>query len=120
MSLLLDIASLICIFGGTILVLATAVGMARFRDTLSRLHSVTKPQTLGLILTVVGALLRLLSGGELTPGNRGDMGALVLVILFALLTAPVVGQRVGRIARREGLVDANHLIRDDTAPRPHA
>ncbi|MFV8395976.1 monovalent cation/H(+) antiporter subunit G [Corynebacterium hindlerae] len=115
MNLLFDIASLVCIFGGTILVLATAVGMARFRDTLSRLHSVTKPQTLGLILTVLGALLRLLGSGELTPGNKGDMGALVLVILFALITAPVVGQRVGRIARREQLYDADHLMRNDTA-----
>lgn len=114
MSLALDIASLVCIFGGTILVLATAVGMVRFRDTLSRLHSVTKPQTLGLILTVVGALLRLLGSGELTPGNKGDMGALVLVILFALLTAPVVAQRIGRLARREQLFDPNYLIRDDT------
>ncbi|MEJ5927698.1 monovalent cation/H(+) antiporter subunit G [Corynebacterium sp. H128] len=115
MSLVLDIASLVCIAGGTILVLATAIGMARFRDTLSRLHSVTKPQTLGLVLTVLGALLRLLGSGELTPGNKGDMGALILVILFALLTAPVVGQRVGRIARRERLYDPNQLARDDTA-----
>ena len=114
MSLFLDIASLVCIFLGTGLVLATAVGMARFRDTLSRLHSVTKPQTLGLILTVIGALLRLLGSGPLTPGNKGDMGVLILVILFALLTTPVVAQRIGRIARREGLFDPDYLIRDDT------
>lgn len=114
MSLILDIASLICIGLGTLLVLATAIGMARFRDTLSRMHSVTKPQTLGLILTVIGAILRLLGSGNLTPGNKGDMGVLVLVILFALLTAPVVAQRIGRIARREGLYDADYLIRDDS------
>lgn len=114
MSLALDIASLICIFGGTILLLATAIGMARFRDTLSRLHSVTKPQTLGLILTVVGALLRLLGSGPLTPGNKGDMGVLILVILFALLTAPVVAQRIGRLAKKEGLFDTDYLIRDDS------
>lgn len=111
---LFDIASLFCILSGTALVLATAIGMARFRDTLSRLHSVTKPQTLGLILTVVGALLRLLGSGELTAGNKGDMGSLVLVILFALVTAPVVGQRIGRIARREGLYDSSQLIRDES------
>lgn len=114
MSLIFDIASLVLILLGTLLVLATAIGMARFRDTLSRLHSVAKPQTLGLILTVIGALLRLLGSGPLTPGNKGDMGVLVLVILFALLTAPVVAQRIGRIAKKEGLYEPDFLIRDDS------
>lgn len=115
MSLVLDIASLACIMLGTLLVLATAIGMVRFRDTVSRLHSVTKPQTLGLILTVIGALLHLLGSGPLTPGNKGDMGVLVLVILFALLTAPVVAQRIGRLAKKEGLYEAEHLMRNDSA-----
>ncbi|MDU0479005.1 monovalent cation/H(+) antiporter subunit G [Staphylococcus chromogenes] len=113
MSLILDIASITCILMGTLLVLTTAIGMARFRDTMSRLHSVTKPQTLGLVLTVIGAILRILGIGGLTPGNKGDLGTLVLVIIFALLTAPVVGQRVGRIARREKLYDATQLSRID-------
>ncbi|AKK04015.1 monovalent cation/H(+) antiporter subunit G [Corynebacterium epidermidicanis] len=113
MSLLCDIISITCIFAGAFLVLATAIGMARFRDTVSRLHSVTKPQTLGLILTVIGAIVRILGRGDLTPGNKGDLGTLVLVILFALCTAPVVGQRIGRIARREQLYDATQLARND-------
>lgn len=113
MNIILDLLSIGCILFGTFLVLATAIGMARFRDTMSRLHSVTKPQTLGIVLTVVGAILRIIAEGALTPGNKGDLGTLLLVILFALLTAPVVGQRVGRIARREQLYDADQLSRVD-------
>lgn len=113
MILILDIISITCVLFGTFLVLATAIGMARFRDTMSRLHSVTKPQTLGLVLTVIGAILRILTMNELTPGNKGDLGTLILIILFALFTAPIVGQRVGRVARREQLYDEAKLSRAD-------
>ena len=114
MSQLLDVASITLVLAGSLLALSAAVGLARFRDTLSRLHAVTKPQTLGLILTISGAFLRVINSEHLGPAERGELGVMVLIVLFALITAPVVGQRVGRLARKEGLYTRDFLSRDDT------
>ena len=115
--LILDTISLIFLFLGSILALSAAVGLARFRDTMTRLHAVTKPQTLGLILAVSGAVLRVLGASDLDAGAAGDLGVLVLIIAFTLITAPVIGQRVGRLARKERLYDAGALSRDDTVTK---
>lgn len=111
---MMNILSLFFLLCGALLALSAAIGLVRFRDTMSRLHAVTKPQTLGLICTITGTILHVLSSEQLGPGERGDMGVLFLIILFALLTAPVVAQRVGRLARKEGLYEESFLSRDDT------
>ena len=58
-SLIADILSLILVISGSLLILAAAIGLARFKDTMSRVHAVSKPQTTGLILTIMGAFIRL-------------------------------------------------------------
>lgn len=88
-----DIISSVLILGGSALALTAAIGIVRFRDTLSRMHSATKPQTLGLLLVLAGAAIQLL-------GNS-DVGMLILTGMFTLITAPVVAQRVGQLAYRE-------------------
>lgn len=57
-SLIADILSLILVISGSLLILAAAIGLARFKDTMSRVHAVSKPQTTGLILTIMGAFIR--------------------------------------------------------------
>jgi multicomponent Na+:H+ antiporter subunit G len=106
----LDVISGVLILGGSALALTAAIGVVRFPDTLSRMHSATKPQTLGLLLVLAGAAVRL----------RGtvDVGVLILSAMFTLITTPVVANRVGRLAYREGniredLVTVDEL-RDDT------
>ena len=109
-----DIISLIFILTGAVLSFSAAVGLVRFRDSMSRVHAITKPQTTGLILTVVGALSRMLGHEDIDVSMRGDMGILFLLILFAMLTSPVTAQRVGRVSRREGLyVEKDTLSRND-------
>ncbi|MCV7192561.1 monovalent cation/H(+) antiporter subunit G [Mycolicibacterium brumae] len=88
-----DIISSVLILSGSALGLTAAIGIVRFRDTLSRMHSATKPQTLGLLLVLAGAAIQLL-------GNS-DVGMLILTGMFTLITAPVVAQRVGQLAYRE-------------------
>ena len=105
-----DLISGLLILGGSALALTAAIGVVRFPDTLSRMHSATKPQTLGLLLVLAGAAVRL-------RGNV-DVGMLVLSAMFTLITAPVVANRVGQLAYREGnmredLVTVDEL-RDDT------
>ena len=93
MNTFLDILAAICILIGSFLALTAAIGIVRFPDTLSRMHAATKPQVVGLVLVLVGAVIRL-------HGNV-DIWMLVLIGLFTLLTAPVIAHSVGRVAYRE-------------------
>ncbi len=97
-----DIISAALILLGATMTLTTAIGLVRFPDTLSRMHAATKPQTFGLLLILVGAMIRL--------GNNVDNGMLALACLFALMTAPVIAHRIGRLVYQEqraqdGLMD---------------
>lgn len=113
MGLFLDILSLTFILLGALLAVSTALGLVRFRDTVSRMHASSKPQTMGLALTLIGVILHILVHGDLSVQVRGDLGMLVLIMLFALMTAPVVGNRISHVAKREGLIDRDALARDD-------
>ncbi|GAB08458.1 Na(+)/H(+) antiporter subunit G [Gordonia araii NBRC 100433] len=88
-----EIISTVLVIAGSLIALTASVGLIRFRDTLSRMHAATKPQTFGLLLVLTGAGIRL--------GGNVDIGMLVLAGLFALITAPVVAQRIGQLAYRE-------------------
>ncbi|GAB17589.1 Na(+)/H(+) antiporter subunit G [Gordonia effusa NBRC 100432] len=88
-----DIISTTLILLGALVALTASIGLVRFPDTLSRMHAATKPQTFGLLLILAGASIRL-------AGNV-DVGMLILAGLFALITAPVVAHRIGRLVYRE-------------------
>ncbi|CAN5461364.1 monovalent cation/H(+) antiporter subunit G [soil metagenome] len=88
-----DIISSVLILAGSTLALTAAIGVVRFPDTLSRMHAASKPQTLGLLLVLIGAAIRL--------RGHPDVGMIILTGLFTLITAPVVAQRVGQLAYRE-------------------
>ena len=48
-----------CLVLGALLTLIAAIGILRFPDVLTRMHSATKPQVLGLLLILLGLGLRL-------------------------------------------------------------
>lgn len=109
-----DLVSLILIVFGALLILAAAIGVARFKDTMSRVHAVTKPQTTGLILMIIGAFIRVTGDESFGVAERGDLGFLILLVLFAMITTPVTAQRLTRVARREGLYGAKEdMSRND-------
>lgn len=116
LELITDIVSLIFILAGSILVFSAAVGVVRFRDTLSRVHAITKPQTTGLILMVVGAIIHLVGSPEFSVAERSDVGMLIVLVLFALMTNPVTGQRLGRVSRREALYGTKKEMSRNDAP----
>ncbi|MBD0022060.1 Na+/H+ antiporter subunit G [Gordonia pseudamarae] len=89
-----DIISSTLLVIGAVMALTTAIGLIRFPDTLSRMHAATKPQTFGLLLILAGAMIRLGS-------NHIDVGMLILAAIFALITAPVVAHRIGRLVYQE-------------------
>ncbi|MFT3660954.1 MAG: monovalent cation/H(+) antiporter subunit G [Gordonia sp. (in: high G+C Gram-positive bacteria)] len=88
-----DIVSACLILLGSLLALTAALGIVRFPDTLSRMHAATKPQTFGMSMILIGTLIKV--------AGHADSGMLVLTALFTLITAPVIAQRVGRLAYRE-------------------
>lgn len=102
-ALIADVASLVFILPGAFMVFSAAVGTVRFHSTLARIHAITKPQTTGLLLMIIGTIIRVSGSPDFGVHERGDIGMMVLLVLFALMTNPVTAQRLGRVARREGL-----------------
>ncbi|RKN42474.1 monovalent cation/H(+) antiporter subunit G [Streptomyces hoynatensis] len=104
----LEAASAALLLAGAAFCLLSGVGLVRFRDTVSRLHAASKVQTLGLLLTVVGASLT-------APAT--EIPSLLLLAVFSLLTAPVTGHVVGRVAYRTEAADRAGLHPDELARR---
>ena len=100
-----DVLAALCLLGGALLALAAGVGVVRFPDLLSRMHSATKPQVLGLVLVLMGLALRLRSGPALWM--------LVLIAAFQMLTSPVAAHMVGRAGYRTGKVRHELLVVDE-------
>ncbi|UYM03572.1 monovalent cation/H(+) antiporter subunit G [Solicola gregarius] len=104
-----DGLSVACLLLGAFLAMVAAIGLVRFPDLLSRMHAATKPQVLGLILIVIGLGLRL--------RNPTDVGMLVLIAMFQLLTAPVSAHMLGRTAFRKTPIRKDLLLVDELTPR---
>ncbi|MDN5762176.1 MAG: monovalent cation/H(+) antiporter subunit G [Microlunatus sp.] len=107
MNPVLDIIGALFLLFGAMLCFAASVGLVRFPDVITRMHAATKPQTLGLLLVVIGLAFSLQSVRPL--------GMLVLVAVLQLLTAPVAGHMVGRTAYRTGHLDSDRLTPDELA-----
>lgn len=100
-----DVAAATCLLLGALLSLIAAVGILRFPDVLTRMHSATKPQVLGLLLVLLGLALRL--------REPGTIGMLALVALFQLATTPIASHMVGRASFRAGQVRHDLLVVDE-------
>ncbi|WP_083419021.1 MULTISPECIES: monovalent cation/H(+) antiporter subunit G [unclassified Pseudofrankia] len=92
--------------GGAAFCLLGAWGLLRFPDVPARLQAATKPQTIGL--------LAILAGAALQTDLRYASG-LILVGLFQLVTAPVLAQRISRVAYRTGYLRRDLLLADELA-----
>ena len=91
---------------GALSCLLGAIGLVRLPDLPARLQAATKPQTLGLSLILLGAALRVELASAVT---------VVLVVLFQVITAPVLSQLVGRAAYRSGALPDDGLVVDELA-----
>ncbi|BCL16342.1 monovalent cation/H(+) antiporter subunit G [Micromonospora sagamiensis] len=106
---LADPLAAVFLVAGALLSLAAGIGVLRLPNALDRMHAVTKPQVLGVLLILLGLALRLRS--------PTDLGMLLLVGLFQLATAPVAAQMIGRAVYRSGRFDRNLLDVDELADR---
>ena len=99
--LVLDVIAGVFLLLGSFLSFVAALGIVRFPDLLTRMHAATKPQVLGLLLVVAGIGLR--------TRNELDVGMLLLVALFQLLTIPAGAHMVSRAGLRTGRVDTANI-----------
>jgi multicomponent Na+:H+ antiporter subunit G len=104
----IDVVSAVLLLLGALSCLLGALGLVRLPDLLGRLQAATKPQTLGLLLILAGAALRV---------ELESAATLVLVGLFQVITAPVISQLVGRSAYRSGAVRHELLVVDELADK---
>ncbi|WP_223830313.1 monovalent cation/H(+) antiporter subunit G [Nocardiopsis quinghaiensis] len=109
----LDWVAILCILAGSVLSLVAGIGLVRFPDLLSRMHTAAKPQVLGLLLVLVGIGLRLVP----VETNVFNVGTLVLVALFQTVTIPVAGHITARVGYRTGRIDESLMAHDELAER---
>jgi multicomponent Na+:H+ antiporter subunit G len=103
-----DIVAGVYLTTGALLTLIAAIGLVRFPDLLSRMHSVTKPQVLGLLLLIIGLALQL--------RDPSAIGVLLLVAVAQLATAPVSSHMLSRASFRAKQVRADLLVVDQLTP----
>ncbi|MFB8762855.1 monovalent cation/H(+) antiporter subunit G [Nocardiopsis alba] len=110
----LDWAAILCLLAGSLLSFVAAVGLIRFPDLLSRMHTAAKPQILGMLLVLVGIGLRILPVEET---GVFDFGTLILVGLFQVVTVPVAGHIAARVGYRTGRIRRDLVVTDELAER---
>ncbi|MDR7330331.1 monovalent cation/H(+) antiporter subunit G [Corynebacterium guangdongense] len=115
-SLIADIVSLLLILPGAFFVLTAAVGVIRFKGTMAKVHAITKPQTTGILMLMTGTIIHIVADEDFSVAERGDVGMIVLLITFALMTSPVTAQRLGRVSRREGLYGPSEYMSRNDSP----
>lgn len=104
----LDVVAAVLLLAGALQCLLGALGVLRLPSLLSRMQAATKPQTLGLLLILAGAALRVPLDSAVT---------LLLVAVFQVITAPVLSQLMSRSAYRSGSVRPEVLVADELAGR---
>lgn len=92
MAALIDLFTIATVSAGALFFMAGTVGLLRLPDALTRLHALTKADTVGLGLVLLGVL----------PRSEGVLPALKLVAvwLLVLVSGSAVSQLIAQVARR--------------------
>lgn len=91
----MDLASDILVGVGVFFALLGSVGINRLPDFFTRSHAAAKPDTLGLMLVMLGLALR--------TGLNVDSAKLILIAAIAAIANPAASHALGRSAVRQGL-----------------
>lgn len=103
----LDLVAAILSLLGAFFCLTAAVGLVRFPDLVTRMHPAAKPQSLGMVILLVGLALHI----------RTVSAALflALVTLLQMMTVTLSSHVVARTGYRSGLVEPDSLAADELA-----
>ena len=99
MNIVLRVIIDIFIVGGCFFALAGAVGVVRMPDTFSRMQSSTNVTTLGVLLTLIGALLYFI----FVMHSWGSAAKVLVIGVLTVLANPVGGHTMARAAYRIGI-----------------
>lgn len=93
MTLAIDLFTILCVCGGLFFFLAGSIALLRFPDTLTRLHALTKADSLGLGLIVLGLL----------PQSDGFLSTLKLLLVWSIaqLCGATLSQLIALVAKVE-------------------
>jgi multicomponent Na+:H+ antiporter subunit G len=80
---------------GTLFFLLGTIGLLRFPEVYTRLHAVTKSDTLGMGLILVGLMLY--------QGITLDSVKMLFIIIFVFLTSPTAAHALARAAYKNGI-----------------
>lgn len=103
MSVVLDIATALCLIGGAAFIIIGGVGLIRLPDFFTRLHAAGCGETLGAWLVLLGLLLQ--SGWSLNSVK------LIMIFFLLVLTGPTATHALAKSALHGGL-KPKHLDRD--------
>jgi len=92
-----DVLGVLLLVGGVLFTAIGSVGVLRLPDFYTRAHAAGKPDTLGVLLSVVG--LALLHGVTTLVGIK-----LLLIATFVAIANPAAIHALSRAALRSGLV----------------
>ncbi|MBM3392128.1 MAG: monovalent cation/H(+) antiporter subunit G [Betaproteobacteria bacterium] len=106
MSVLIDIASWLCLAGGGFFCLVGGIGLLRMPDFYTRMHAASVAETLGAGLILLGLLLQ--AGFTLTGAK------LVMIGLLVFFASPTASHALAKAAMSRGLKP----LLADAAPLP--
>ena len=95
MSLILDIASILCFLVGTAALFTGSLGLLRLPDVYSRIHAAGIIDTAAVGFIVLGMMLQ--AGLSLTSAK------LALIIFFLFFTSPISGHAIAMMAHKFGV-----------------
>ncbi|WP_104165587.1 monovalent cation/H(+) antiporter subunit G [Cryobacterium sp. N22] len=100
-----DVVTAVLVLLAALMCLAAGVGLLRFPDVLTRLHSATKPQILGLMAVTLDIAVTNFSVGTVT--------LVVAIVLFQALTAPMAAHLVARASYQTDHLRPDLLVIDE-------
>lgn len=100
-----DLVGAVSILLGAVLAVVGAIGLVRLPDIFARMHAATKPQTLGLLLILIGL--------SLNVRTWAAVATMLIVICAQALTAPVTAHILGRAGYRSGVSEDELLHIDE-------
>ena len=100
-----DVVTAVLVLLAALMCLAAGVGLLRFPDVLTRLHSATKPQILGLMAVTLDIAVTNFSVGTVT--------LVVAIVVFQALTAPMAAHLEARASYQTDHLRPDLLVIDE-------
>ena len=105
MEIALDIISWFCLVTGSFFCLTGGVGLLRFPDFYSRIHSASLTDTLGAGLILVGLMFQ--AGWGIVTAK------LIMILVFSLLAGTTASHAMAKAALKSGLVPDDGEIKKE-------